>query len=361
MLVVLLLGCCFGKLADSSKYCEFFFGFSLAFLCQQYCAIFYSHPAVKYNITGVCPPRAGHGNGGDNTNRMQIINLGLETAAIIEDTFNASVLNDCVFEVRTDPTAAGLFAVINRLNFIQKWPNGTCRDFIKVDYTNNSSESICDYVGMNDNSVRSFDSGNGRIRVRLHIDRTRAISSSEEDSDESDLDDLFHVSIILTSYFDCDHDERGGFSCFNNNERCIPAQYFRDNIINCVVPKCLDEANCFNADEDDVYSNLWSVIVIGLLSFCLTGSLVGIVLWSCWKRNFKPASSRSNVSGGAATHFELQQATGAAGGVDSHHYPSPSAPSSAIANSISTDDGSTGAPSFSTDLPPSYAILFPDK
>lgn len=291
------------------------------------------------------------------------MNLGLGVATLLDERLNSSIFQrpfpppsiDCYFDVTTGPESAGIFVVLSQLSALRRWSNGSCQDYLKINYANFYSAAICAPVGQAGDSILSFDSSIGVVKVQLHLDNSVGGGSSLNDFQ-------MRLKLILTSYFDCAK-ERGGFSCTGTNERCIPVEYVGDGLINCDVPNCRDEGSCVNRPEADgsqmgtgAYRDSISItILIGLISFITTGLLFGLFLWFCLKRNFKQSlnatASTPNLDMELSNVYGTPQAGQGSSRRQRH--------GEATAGSSSMDHN--GGPSPSADPPPSYDILFPDK
>lgn len=252
----------------------------------------------------------------------------------------------------TGPESKGIFVVLNELSALRRWPNGSCQDYLKINYANYYSAAICGPVGQSGESIQSFDSSVGVAKVLIHLDS--AESSFQEFQ--------FRLKLVFTSYFDCAK-ERTGFSCTSTNERCIPPEYVGDGLVNCDIPRCRDEGTCVvgrdDDDDDDEFfpfgkmtgDSLSVTILIGLVSFVSTGLLFGLLLWFCLKRNFK-----QRLGGASASTPNLDMEL-------SNVYGTPQG--TRQARDLDAPGGSGGGdgqgPSPTSDQPPSYDILFPDK
>lgn len=293
------------------------------------------------------------------------VNLGLGVASLLNDSldiqgvFQNSPFSsiDCSFEVTTGPESQGIFVVLSQLSAMRRWANGSCRDYLKINYANYFSAAICGPVGEPGEPILSFDSSIGLVKVQLHLDN----------SDGRHMPVELHLRLVLTSYFDCSQ-ERDGFSCTSTNERCIPTEYVGDGLINCDVPSCRDEGTCVREEEeplgplDGLYRDSVSItLLIGLASFLSTGLLFGLLLWFCLKRNLK-----QRLSGTASTpelDMELSNVYGtpqAGGGGGGGARAGRSQPRHNLepGGSSSMEQGGTSP---SADPPPRYDILFPDK
>lgn len=292
----------------------------------------------------------------ETSRKIKDIRLGLGVASLLDDTLNSSVFPssnypasiDCSFQVSTGPESRGIFVVLSQLSALRRWSNGSCQDYLQINYANFYSAAICGPIGQDGESILSFDSNIGVVKVLLHLDNSAEGSGIRKEFQ-------MRLKLIMTSYFDCAK-ERSGFSCTSTNERCIPSEYVNDGLVNCDVPNCRDEGSCTNRGEESSsgkkgIDSLSITILIGLVSFSTTGLLFGLLLWFCLKKNFKqrlnatasnPDMELSNVygpeQGGSGSR---QRRTGAE-----------------MAGGSSTEQG---GPSPSADPPPSYDILFPDK
>lgn len=298
------------------------------------------------------------------------INLGLGVAALLDETLNSSIFQisssstairlrrtaiDCTFEVTTGPESRGIFVVLSHLSELRRWFNGSCQDYLRINYANFYSHSICDPVGQPGESILSFDSSTRAVKVHLHLDDGVGDQRNRRRFE-------MRLKLVLTSYFDCAK-EREGFSCTSTNERCISKEYVRDGISNCGVPTCRDEVNCLSRGEDteEMYDNLSITILIGLVSFISTGLLFGLLLWLCLKRNFKQRLT-GNSSPNLGMELTNVYETGRGGNQNNNSSSSNrrmSAGDAVAGGSGSTEDGAAGTGT--ADPPPSYDILFPDK
>lgn len=312
-----------------------------------------------FSLASVCPqlqPDAYAYSENDlpQTWEPKTINLGLGVATLLNERLNGSVIPlhpqspsiDCAFQVTTGPESSGIFVVVSQLSALRRWANGSCQDYLKISYGNVQNAAICGPVGQSGESVLSFDSSVGVVNVQLHLDNSGSGGRVQE----------LRLKLVLTSYFDCAK-ERNGFSCTSTNERCIPLEYVGDGLINCDVPSCRDEGSCVNRPDDGLQGlsdSLSITILIGLVSFVSTGLLFGLMLWFCLKRNFK---QRLNASASTPNlEMELSNVFGTPqGGSASGRRP----------RNLDAPGGSNmdagGGPSPSSDPPPSYDILFPDK
>lgn len=337
-------------LPQSMTYCDYI----------RYCKSINSVSSLPetFSLASVCPqlqPDAYAYSENDlpQTWEPKTINLGLGVATLLNERLNGSVFPlhpqspsiDCTFQVTTGPESSGIFVVLSQLSALRRWANGSCQDYLKISYGNVYNAAICGPVGQSrESSVLSFDSSVGVVDVQLHLDN----SGSERVRD-------LRLKLVLTSYFDCAK-ERNGFSCTSTNERCIPLEYVGDGLINCDVPSCRDEGSCVNRSDDGLEGlsdSLSITILIGLVSFVSTGLLFGLMLWFCLKRNFKQrlnaSASTPNLEMELSNVFGTPQA-GSAGGRRQRNLDEPGGSNMAA-----------GGPSPSSDPPPSYDILFPDK
>lgn len=324
-------------------------------------------PPVTYTLDRVCPQLnaavltnitytendVNHGLAPEN----KVIRLGMGTAAYLEEETNHTIFAkldpsmaalDCVFEVTTGPESEGLLVVVSHLNALRRWRNESCQDYVQIMHANFQSERLCgESVGQDSQSIRSFDSSVGSVQVRLHFDQSDELSRQ---------DFRIRLKLVFTSYYDCIKEPHSSFSCTNTNQRCIPKEYVRDGIINCGVPNCRDEPNCFNLDFEAIQNNVSATILIGLGSFISTGLLFGFVLWCCLRRSFKQGQQAAT----APPTIEMQLATNfpSNGGGGSR-----TAAGSRRARRSSQTGGPSaeGATGTTLDQPPSYHILFPDK
>lgn len=294
------------------------------------------------------------------------VNLGLGVATLLDETINSSIFQtssslpaiDCSFEVTTGPESRGLFVVLSQLSALRRWANGSCQDYLKINYANFFSAAICGPVGQPGDSIVSFDSSIGVVKVQLHLDNSPGRFRAFQ----------MRLKLVLTSYFDCAK-EREGFSCTSTNERCISVEYVGDGLINCDVPSCRDEGSCVNRPQDELnafngmYKDSLSItILIGLVSFVSTGLLFGIFLWFCLKRNFKQrlnaTASTPNLDMELSNVYGTPQAGGSGGNRTASGRRNRDRDLDAPGGS-NMEAG--GGPSPSADPPPSYDILFPAK
>lgn len=293
---------------------------------------------------------------------MKQINLGFGVASLLDDTLNSSILSpsshsssssppiECSFEVTTE--FGGLFVVLSQLSALRRWSNGSCQDYVQLNYANYYSAAICGPIGQAGESIVSFDSSIGVVKVLVHVDNSgHAISDFQ-----------MRLKLVMTSYFDCAK-ERNGFSCTSTNERCIPQEYVGDGLVNCDVPGCRDEDSCINRElvvdtnspnSRGMMDSLSITVLIGLVSFSTTGLLFGLLLWFCLKRNFKQRLNATNTS--PDVDMELSNVYNSnrsqGGGGRQRATMETAGGSSTVEHS---------GPSPASDPPPSYDILFPDK
>lgn len=355
--------------------------FSFDVACFDYQTI--PFPTETFSLASVCPQlRPGALEYTENdvyqsshltpTWETKTINLGLGVAALLDETLNSSIFLapssatsavwrrrtaiDCTFEVTTGPESRGIYVVLSQLSELRRWFNGSCQDYLRINYANFYSHSICDPVGQPGESILSFDSSTRSVKVHLHLE--------DGVGDQRNLGRFqMRLKLVLTSYFDCAK-EREGFSCTSTNERCIPKEYVRDGVHNCGVPTCRDEMSCLSRGEDraeEMYDNLSITILIGLVSFISTGLLFGLLLWVCLKRNFKQRlTGNSTPSLGMELTNVYETGRGGGNNNNNNNNRRTSAGEAVAGGSGSTGDG--GAVGGGTaDPPPSYDILFPGK
>lgn len=270
---------------------------------------------------------------------------------------------NCKFEVKAT-FEAGLFAVIQKMNFRQIADSGECLDFIQ--FRHSKRPPITDILSINFDPSFKKNDGWGRKHCGKVNALREGITGSEDSGNNSQLapntfldengrievqiviapvkpdpDDPLSLVLAFTSYKNCFSGDLGAYKLCGQN-KCIWKEYFNDGIVNCPFPNCVDEGGCDvlydEADDDKIIPGLRTKVTVAALAsiFCSFFFFLSCV-WICW-------------------YFEVL--CWSVGNIRRRANPVEMSPM----HSSSVSPSAPPPPSaHDKDLPPSYETLFPDR